>query len=100
MLFKLRGVDHEELIAADAEAAVSVVTKKGKSKRIAANAISDVFGIELAAPAAPPQPAAPAKVKAARRKRAAKAAAAPEEVVEEEPQTKVAAKKTRKKRVA
>lgn len=47
LLFKLRGVDHEELISADAEAAVSVATKSGKSKRLAADDLSDVFGIEL-----------------------------------------------------
>ncbi len=47
LLFKLRGVDHEELIAADAEAAVSAATASGKSKRLAAGDLSDVFGIEL-----------------------------------------------------
>ena len=49
LLFKLRGVDHEELIAADAEAAVSAATSKGKSKRLDANDLSDVFGIDIAA---------------------------------------------------
>ena len=34
LLFKLRGVDHEELIAADAEAAVSAATSRGKSNRL------------------------------------------------------------------
>jgi uncharacterized Zn finger protein len=47
LLFKLRGVDHEELIAADAEAAVSAATASGKSKRLAAGDLSDVFGIDL-----------------------------------------------------
>ena len=47
LLFTLRGVDHEELIAADAEAAVSAATSGGKSKRLAAAELSDVFGIDL-----------------------------------------------------
>jgi uncharacterized Zn finger protein len=57
LLFKLRGVDHEELIAADAEAAVSAATASGKSKRLAAGDLSDVFGIEL--DAASPEQASP-----------------------------------------
>ena len=48
LLFKLRGVDHEELIDADAEAAVSAATSKGKSKRIDTDDLSDVFGIDIA----------------------------------------------------
>ncbi len=47
LLFKLRGVDHEELIAADAEAAVSAATSRGKSKRLSGGELSDVFGIDL-----------------------------------------------------
>ena len=47
LLFKLRGVDHEELIAADAEAAVSAATSKGKAKRLATGDLADVFGIDL-----------------------------------------------------
>ncbi len=49
LLFKLRGVDHEELIDADAEAAVSAATSKGKSKRLETVDLSDVFGIDIAA---------------------------------------------------
>ena len=48
LLFKLRGVDHEELIDADAQAAVSAATSKGKSKRLDTNGLSDVFGIDIA----------------------------------------------------
>ena len=40
-------MDHEELIAVDTEAAVSAATTSGKSKKLAANDLSDVFGIEL-----------------------------------------------------
>jgi uncharacterized Zn finger protein len=47
LLFKLRGVDHEELIAADAEKAVAAATSRGKSKRLAADNIGAVFGIEI-----------------------------------------------------
>jgi len=47
LLFKLRGVDHEELIAADAEAAVSAATSRGTSKRLEGGALADVFGIDL-----------------------------------------------------
>ncbi|MEO8496651.1 MAG: hypothetical protein ABI614_16405 [Planctomycetota bacterium] len=47
LLFTLRGVNHEELIAIDAEAAVSAATTSGKSKQLAASDLSDVFGIDL-----------------------------------------------------
>jgi uncharacterized Zn finger protein len=47
LLFVLRGVDHEELIAADAETAVTAATSRSKAKRLAENELSDVFGIEL-----------------------------------------------------
>ena len=64
LLFKLRGVNHEELIDADAGAAVTAATSRGgKSKRIAADELSDVFGIELDAGNA--DDAAPAKARKA-----------------------------------
>ncbi len=47
LLFHLRGVDHQELIQADAEAAVSAATGRGKAKRIATGDLSDVFGIDF-----------------------------------------------------
>jgi uncharacterized Zn finger protein len=47
LLFTLRGVNHDELIAADAEKAVKAATSRGKSKRLADDQISDVFGIEV-----------------------------------------------------
>ncbi len=54
LLFALRGVDHEELIAADAEEAVTAATRRGKSKRLADSELGDVFGIDLGAEAASP----------------------------------------------
>jgi uncharacterized Zn finger protein len=47
LLFLLRGVDHEELIAADAEEAISDATSRGGSKRLAAESMGDIFGIDL-----------------------------------------------------
>jgi uncharacterized Zn finger protein len=47
LLFQLRGVDHEELIDADAEAAVSAATSSSRSKRLTDNELSDVFNIDL-----------------------------------------------------
>ena len=47
LLFKLRGVNQEELIDADAETAFSTATTAGKSRRIDAGDLSDVFGIDI-----------------------------------------------------
>ncbi|MFV1963791.1 MAG: hypothetical protein ACC628_00075 [Pirellulaceae bacterium] len=49
LLFVLRGVDHEELITSDAEAAVAAATTRGKSKRLASTDLADVFGIDIQA---------------------------------------------------
>jgi uncharacterized Zn finger protein len=56
LLFTLRGVDHEELIEADAEKAVAAATSRGKSKRLAADEIGAVFGIEIDADNTGPSP--------------------------------------------
>ena len=61
LLFKLRGVDYEELIAADAEAAVSAATSGGSTRRLAADDLSDVFGIDLDMSGAKAENAAPKK---------------------------------------
>jgi uncharacterized Zn finger protein len=45
LLFRLRGVNHEELI--DTQVAVPSGTGKGKSKRLATDSLGDLFGIEL-----------------------------------------------------
>jgi uncharacterized Zn finger protein len=47
LLFALRGVNHEELIEADAEKAMTAATSRGKSKRLAETELGEVFGIEL-----------------------------------------------------
>ena len=102
MLFKLRGVDHEELIAADARAAVTAATAGGKSKRLASRDLSDVFGIELTAATEPPRlPEVAGKVRAAPRKPAAKAAKARGKAMKTaKPQSTAPVKKPRKKQVA
>ena len=63
LLFKLRGVDHTELIAIDD--AVSDLTKQGSSRRrrtLDSDALGDVFGIDLEDDA--PAPRRPTKKKA------------------------------------
>ena len=57
LLFKLRGVNHEELIAADAEAALSAATSSGTSKRLSVGDLSDVFGVDIDAGVSPLPPA-------------------------------------------
>ena len=71
LLFRLRGVDHGELIAAEAAAVAAVTGRGGRRRRIAADDLTGVFGIELAAesaggePEGTPQPPAAAKRKGA-----------------------------------
>jgi len=72
LLFKLRGVNHEELI--DADAAINVGSRKrsGQSKRLKTDDLSDVFGIDLDVTdtVAPDRakPKSPAKKKPGRKK--------------------------------
>jgi uncharacterized Zn finger protein len=47
LLFLLRGVDHEELISAEVGVAATAAATKGSRKRIADDALADVFGIEM-----------------------------------------------------
>jgi len=94
LLFRLRQVDHLELIAeATTAAAAPLASATGKSARttIAADVLSDVFGIELDAPAeaAPAAEAPPAK----RPKRATKSAS----VVAKEGKEKAKAEPQRRK---
>jgi len=66
LLFLLRGVDHEELITADA-AVDGVTGRRGGRKRIAGSDLADVFGIDLAADPPEPPAAAKARTKTARK---------------------------------
>jgi uncharacterized Zn finger protein/DNA-binding transcriptional regulator YiaG len=60
LLFALRGVNHEELVSATVEEAVARVVTGGSRRRIVAEEISDVFGIELDSTIAPePAPRSP-----------------------------------------
>ncbi len=47
LLFLLRGVDHEELITADAETAVRKTVKKGNRKHLSEENLADIFGIDI-----------------------------------------------------
>jgi uncharacterized Zn finger protein/DNA-binding XRE family transcriptional regulator len=68
LLFLLRGVDHEELIGAEAGVAAVAAGAKSGRRRIADNALADVFGIEMSEDAAPVETTAPSR----RKKTAAK----------------------------
>ncbi len=58
LLFLLRGVDHEELIGAELGVAAVAETPSGR-RRIEADALADVFGIEMSEDEAAPPAAAP-----------------------------------------
>jgi uncharacterized Zn finger protein len=62
LLFLLRGVNHEELINAKAEAAVATVLKGGTRRRVAEKDLAEIFGLELEdEPGLPRQPQAKAR---------------------------------------
>ena len=48
LLFRLRGVNHDELIDVDAQVAVPSAARRRGAKRIASDDLGDVFGIDLA----------------------------------------------------
>lgn len=83
LLFFLRGVDHEELISAEAGFAAAVAETKSGRRRIADEALADVFGIEISEDAAPVKTTPPPRHK--------KAAPKPKKTAE------VAAKGTKKR---
>ena len=70
LLFRLRGVDHEELV--EAPVAAPAGTGRGKSKRLAGENLGDVFGIELDAKADLTPKKKTTKKKATKRKTADK----------------------------
>jgi uncharacterized Zn finger protein/DNA-binding XRE family transcriptional regulator len=69
LLFLLRGVDHEELISAEAGVAAVAAGAKSGRRRIADAALADVFGIEMSDDAAPIKKTAPSQRKKAAPKR-------------------------------
>lgn len=72
LLFKLRGVNHEELIEADVAAPAG--TGKGKSRRLVTqDSLSDVFGIDIEAPSQTKKKATTKKATAQRTVSAAQA---------------------------
>lgn len=105
LLFKLRGVDHEDLIDADAEAAVSAATSRGKSKRLADGELSDVFGIDLDTSEDAAQTSAPRKKRSktvtagTRGKKVAKKKAAVKKTTKKKTKKKKTKKKAAKKTV-
>jgi uncharacterized Zn finger protein len=62
LLFRLRGVNHDELIDLDTQHAVPTASRRGGAKRLASNNLSDVFGIDIATDE--PKPPLKAKGKA------------------------------------
>ncbi len=109
LLFVLRKVDHLELIAGAVDSAPAARTGQPRGKKtIAADALADVFGIEMAEAAAPVPAAAPTtkvKAKAPARPRATKSAQAAKSTQKRtqasaaKPATRPAAKKTKAKPV-
>ncbi|MFO7688913.1 MAG: helix-turn-helix domain-containing protein [Desulfobacterales bacterium] len=65
LLFLLRGVDHEELISAEAGVAAAAAATRGGRRRIADDTLADVFGIEMSEGAAPVETKRPARRKKA-----------------------------------
>lgn len=77
LLFRLRGVDHEELISAEADVAAAAAGTKGGRRRIAEDALADVFGIEMSEDVTPTRtkPSVRRKKAAPKPKKTAKVAA-------------------------
>jgi len=92
LLFLLRGVDHEDLISAEVGVAVAASETKGGRRRIAEDALADVFGIEMS------EDVKPARTRPSPRqeKAAPKAKKAPKVAVKQtaKPKAKVRRKRT------
>ena len=54
LLFSLRGVRHEELVAASVKEAVESAVRGGRGRRLADGDVAEVFGVEMDSPAAVP----------------------------------------------
>jgi uncharacterized Zn finger protein len=76
LLFLLRGVDHEELLAVDMDAmdAITSGSVAGKAQQINDGDLADIFGIDIEddSPAKPAKKKTPAKHKSTRKKKVAK----------------------------
>lgn len=59
LLFRLRGVDHGELVAVGADAVAAATGRGGRRRRVAESDLAGVFGIELAGEGGPPAAASP-----------------------------------------
>ena len=69
LLFRLRGVKHDELIDVDAQVAVPAGTRRGGAKRLASGGLGDGFGIDLAADEPEPSSNSAAKAKGKAKKK-------------------------------
>lgn len=97
LLFKLRAVDHEELISSDVALANTIGKPQGKSRRIADDSLADVFGIDISADDIPPTKKKTAKKKTAKTtaKKAGKKRA--KKITKNSGKKKTAKKSTKKK---
>ena len=110
LLFLLRGVDHQELLSADTDTVTAATAGAGSTRRrLRADALADVFGIDLAQDdTAPPEQPTPRprrfaakKKKATRKKRTAKKILPNKKVARKKAVSKKAVrKKTVRKKVA
>jgi uncharacterized Zn finger protein len=96
LLFLLRGVDHEELIVADAESAIDSTLQTAGGKQLDSHELADIFGIDLAQAAEDPSKAAPKKSKKSTRGKAK----GPSSAAKSAPAKKSARKKSAKKTTA
>jgi hypothetical protein len=84
LLFRLRGVDHGELVAVGADAVAAATGRGGRRRRVAEGDLAGVFGIELAGElgpqaAVPEAPGEPDEVEAIGRPARGRKPAAPSE---------------------
>jgi uncharacterized Zn finger protein len=102
LLFLLRGVDHEDLIAADAEQSISDATTRSTSKRLTTESMSDIFGIDLdvdqVSPTEEPRSKAELKPKPAKKKPVKKKPVKKKPVKKKPVKKKAAVKKLAKKK--
>jgi uncharacterized Zn finger protein len=96
LLFTLRGVDHQELITADV-AIADHTPKKGGRRRIASDALADVFGIEMTEETPAPRKSAEKPKKTAKKALKSSAKKAAKKEAKKPAKTKIAKKVAKKK---